>query len=454
MKKLSILFFAVLGFGNCAFPQNYSARLTFTAIYQNLHIPLDSVFIQNLTKECDTMLYAPDTVLFLGSTESIAEYAKNLENGFFIYPNYHNPFIGQTDIRINLGQKMNEVRLAVYNHYGQLLSHMTSSLPEGTHRFRFVAGSKNMYYLTVTCNRISQTIKMVSLNCSDSNANKLFYIGQESSSSAIKSVCLTSSFEYAIGDQLRFIGYANTSETIPGSDVVEDMLLFDKDYTFNIMEGLPCPGMPLIVYEEDVYLTVLIDNRCWLKNNLNVGVRINRDDTQSNNNIIEKYCYDDHLENCFMYGGLYSWDEMMNYSSTEGSQGICPAGWHVPTDAEWLNLFTFLGEQNVAGGKMKEIGTLHWETPNYAATNQSGFNALPGGYKEYYYYGNIGYYKNIEQNALFWSSTMSDDEAFSYALGFDMGSVYRSEKDIRFSFSIRCIKDQENLKLNTNSQKF
>ena len=72
----------------------------------------------------------------------------------------------------------------------------------------------------------------------------------------------------------------------------------------------------------------------------------------------------------------------MQYTINPGSQGICPGGWHLPTDAEWTTLTTFLGGESIAGGKMKEEGTIHWLFPNTVATNSSGFNALPGGYKD------------------------------------------------------------------------
>ena len=87
--------------------------------------------------------------------------------------------------------------------------------------------------------------------------------------------------------------------------------------------------------------------------NLNVGVLIGGRINQNNNGIIEKYCYADLDGNCSILGGLYQCNEMMQYTTTEGTQGICPGGWHLPTDAEWSGLISFLTGQSVAGGKMK-----------------------------------------------------------------------------------------------------
>jgi uncharacterized protein (TIGR02145 family) len=141
----------------------------------------------------------------------------------------------------------------------------------------------------------------------------------------------------------------------------------------------PCQGIPTVTYGGQTYNTVQIGNQCWFRENLNIGNRIDASQNQSNNNIIEKYCYNDLESNCDIYGGLYTWDEMMQYSSHENVQGICPPGWHLPSDFEWRTLTDYLGGRSIAGGKMKESGLKHWNDPNYGATNESGFTARPGG---------------------------------------------------------------------------
>jgi uncharacterized protein (TIGR02145 family) len=143
--------------------------------------------------------------------------------------------------------------------------------------------------------------------------------------------------------------------------------------------GEPCPGTPTVTYEGQVYNTVLIGHQCWFRENLNVGTMIKGKDDMIDNGIIEKYCYDNDPANCNEYGGLYQWNEMMEYDTTAGVQGICPSGWHLPTDGEWTIMADLLGGAIVAGGKMKETGTAYWKPPNAGATNESGFTALPGG---------------------------------------------------------------------------
>ena len=149
-------------------------------------------------------------------------------------------------------------------------------------------------------------------------------------------------------------------------------------YNYQVIGQTPCPGVPTVTYEGQVYNTVMIGEQCWFKENLNVGIRIDASQYESNNNIIEKWCYDDLESNCNIYGGLYWWDEIMNYSSIQGVQGICPPGWHIPTDNDWCILTLFIdptvdcstgGESGTdAGGKMKEAGTAHWSYPNTGAT--------------------------------------------------------------------------------------
>ncbi|MBK7175282.1 MAG: hypothetical protein IPH84_19155 [Bacteroidales bacterium] len=107
-------------------------------------------------------------------------------------------------------------------------------------------------------------------------------------------------------------------------------------------------GQPIIDSRDGKeYNTVLIDSQCWLAENLNIGTRINGSDNQTNNGVIQKYCMNDLESNCSIYGGLYQWDEMMNYTSSSsanpsGRQGICPEGWHIPSLNELCQMQTFL----------------------------------------------------------------------------------------------------------------
>jgi len=199
-----------------------------------------------------------------------------------------------------------------------------------------------------------------------------------------------------------------------------------------------------------IYSTEQIGSQCWMAQNLNVGTSINGSVDQTNNSptpIIEKYCYDNIEANCDVYGGLYQWDEMMQYSTTPGIQGICPPYWHLPTDAEWCTLTTFIdatvncsiaGDLGTdAGGNMKEAGTTHWISPNTGATNSSGFTALPGGFCPS---GNFFTFLGNESN--FWTSTeYSATNAWYRRLKYTQATINRNISSSDYGFSVRCIMD-------------
>ena len=144
----------------------------------------------------------------------------------------------------------------------------------------------------------------------------------------------------------------------------------------------------------------------------------------------------------FTYGVLYNWPAAMDgdvssSSNPSGVQGICPSGWHLPSDAEWTTLTDYLGGIDVAGDKMKEEGTSHWTSPNTGATNESGFSALPGGYRlpggTFNYVGSYGFW---------WSSTQSSAYNTWYRyLYYSYSGVNRYNNNKSFGYSLRCIRD-------------
>jgi uncharacterized protein (TIGR02145 family) len=197
-------------------------------------------------------------------------------------------------------------------------------------------------------------------------------------------------------------------------------------------------GMSISYYGK-TYTTVQIGAQCWMKQNLNAGTRINGNVTQSDNSIIEKHCYNNIEDSCTEYGGLYQWNEMMQYVQDPGTQGICPAGYHIPTTDEWLNLANHLGGDSVAGGKLKETGYRHWKPPNEGATNASGFAAIGGGtYRPYPY----DYFYLVREGGIYWTSSLATfgkvwREDMNYIV--DDISPYACEKE--HSFSVRCLRD-------------
>jgi len=142
------------------------------------------------------------------------------------------------------------------------------------------------------------------------------------------------------------------------------------------------------------------------------------------------------------YGVLYNWTAAMDgeASSTtnpSGIQGVCPTGWHLPSDAEWTELTDYLGGTSVAGGKLKETGTTHWTSPNTGATNETGFTALPGGNRF-----NDGTFNIVGINGYWWCATESSASSAWYrSMYYGGSSVSRSDVNKELGFSVRCVRD-------------
>jgi uncharacterized protein (TIGR02145 family) len=223
------------------------------------------------------------------------------------------------------------------------------------------------------------------------------------------------------------------------------MIYNTETHNVNIYNGAgwviisPYCGYPFTdARDGKIYNTVMIGKQCWMAQNLNIGTRINGVNNQTDNSIIEKYCYNDDESYCAVYGGLYQWNEAMQYISTEGNRGICQTGWHLPSEAEITTLTTFLGGLGVAGGKIKEAGYAHWQPPNTGATNSSGFTALPGGH----WYIDGGYFVHITEIGYFWSSLEASStdawirDFYSWDVSIDQVTTSKG-----MGFSVRCIKD-------------
>jgi uncharacterized protein (TIGR02145 family) len=143
--------------------------------------------------------------------------------------------------------------------------------------------------------------------------------------------------------------------------------------------------------------------------------------------------YNNDENNADVYGCLYNW-----YAVAD-SREIAPLGWHVPSNADWQTLISFLGGESVAAGELKEAGTAHWTDPNTGATNGSGFTALPGGYRLIF-----GDFRNMGNNALLWSSTEDNtnpDFAWYISLHYNSAGLYNFSDSKKIGMSVRCIRD-------------
>ncbi len=203
------------------------------------------------------------------------------------------------------------------------------------------------------------------------------------------------------------------------------------------------------------YATKQYGDQCWFVENLNIGTRIDGDYHQLDDSIIQKFCYDDLESNCDNgYGGLYQWTEAMNYD-TSTTQGICPDGWHIPTDAEWTVLTTYVNTASfnyrcngVSGNIGKALASNNgWTSATTSCVvgndqqtnNATGFNILPSGWHsfspDFWDRGNLAF--------LWTSSPVSYGAYYLYlyyddALFYPLSYYWQGQED---GLSIRCIKD-------------
>ncbi len=216
--------------------------------------------------------------------------------------------------------------------------------------------------------------------------------------------------------------------------------------------------------DSQVYKAITIGNQTWMAENLKTthyanGIAIPLVENNSAWDALgytdKAYCYyDNSTSNRDIYGALYTWPGAMNGETSSdnnpsGVQGVCPDNWHMPSDSEWKELEMYLGMSQAEadgtdiwrgtdeGGKLKETDTTHWNSPNTGATNESGFSALPGGYRGYngtfYYIGSDGHW---------WSAAENDaTHAWFRRLGYNYSEVGRYDGNNSLGFSVRCVKN-------------
>jgi len=183
------------------------------------------------------------------------------------------------------------------------------------------------------------------------------------------------------------------------------------------------------------YKTIKIGTQTWMAENLkttkfNDGTAIPfvLSGSQWTDLTTPGYCW--YNNDSLIYGALYNW-----YAVSEGN--LCPAGWHVPSDQEWSILTTFLGDETTIAGKLREAGTVHWLSSPLVAANESGFTALPGGYRSSY-----GIYSSIKRYGYFWSSTENLSlDAFCRNIQYSFSYINKTSTGKQNGLSVRCIKD-------------
>lgn len=440
-----------------AFSQKLTMELTFTAENNGQYVSLDSILIENLTQGGDTMLYAPDTVLVLDYVTSIGNNQPFEANTFSVSQNYPNPFMGKTEFNLYLTEK-EIIKITSQDIIGRKLLHYENILTRGNHTFSFYAGNESYYLLTVTGKQTRQTIKMLNAGNTTTNGEKckIVYTGYKGNPIGFKSQKSINDFVFNIGNELQYTGYAVTIDGILGSNIITDPPQTNTIYEFEIIKGLRCPSNPTITdIDGNVYNTVQIGTQCWMAENLKTTTYSNNTSIPNITNANEwlnlstgaYVWYDNDSTWKDMYGALYNW------YTTDDTNGLCPTGWHIPTNDEWAVLTDNIGGTEVPYGSILKscrqvnsqfLGECNTsEHPRWDeyymnnGTDNYGFSGLPGGRRDSYgsfiHFGGSGVWCSSTENLSIY--------AWSRTLFIDYGHVTVSYYHKQVGFSARCLMD-------------
>ncbi len=207
----------------------------------------------------------------------------------------------------------------------------------------------------------------------------------------------------------------------------------------------------IVDIDDNVYNTITIGTQIWMKENLkttkyndNTEISLVTNNTTWAASTTPAYCWYDNDSATYKntYGALYNW-----YAVNTGK--LCPTGWHVPSDAEWKILTDYLGGLSVAGGKMKETDTTHWNNPNTGATNESGFTGLPSGDR-------FSGYSGIRDFGGWWSGTEYTDTTYARDrnLMHSLSAVGDAHDPKYVGLSVRCVNDSTSGISNINQHEY
>jgi uncharacterized protein (TIGR02145 family) len=424
MKKFTVLSF-LLFFSICIYSQDYLISFAGTGGSTSV----DNVKVENLTQGYLVTVPGGNQLRLKADYTNMIDINDNTESALLIYPNPAKEF---SILEFN-ALKGGSTYIEVFNLSGKQVAQMQSYLEKGKHSFNISGVGSGVYIVSVKINDYNYVGKIISQSGSKENIqiNYNNKTGEPTSACAgvnkLKSTEAVTIMQYNTGDRLKFTGFSGIYST-----VLTDIPFTDETVTFDFMA---CTDG-----DNNHYPVVKIGAQTWMAENLkttrlNNGTIINNiaDGTAWSTQTIPAYCwYSNNVINKDTYGALYNWH-------TVNTSKLCPAGWQVPSDEEWTALTTYLGGDTVAGGKLKETGTVNWSSPNAGATNETGFSVRGASYR-----GNIGNFGNPGACDFFWSNTQynADHAIFRY-LGYNIDDVNTGNDVFNAGFSVRCLKEAE-----------
>lgn len=386
---------------------------------------IETIQVQNLTQGTSLILSGSD-VLHLRATVTGSEYlTASGDNILQIYPN---PMIGSSNIEFEIPRAGN-VMIELYNITGGKVTSRQISLKGGIQKFNVSGLNSGIYTVNVKADNIFYSGKIISNAISNGNANIVFMNSSNYEYNAkLKSSKSIVPMQYNIGDRILFKAvsgiYSTIKTLVPQASSTE---------TFDFVEATDFDG--------NNYGTVNIGSQVWMTENLKVTHYRNGEPIPKITNSAAwasltdgAYC---NYNNTINTDTISSYGRLYNWYTVADSRNIAPTGWHVPSDAEWATLASFLGGESFAGGKMKETGTTHWTDPNTGATNESGFSALPAGYRD----GYTGMFNYIADHGFYWSSILGDASLYWDTSWYYYGYWDPNFGHERSGFSVRLVRD-------------
>jgi uncharacterized protein (TIGR02145 family) len=392
---------------------------------------VSTVKVENLTKGTNLSINGSD-ILSLTSATGINSIEDNQSSELKIYPN---PMTNNAILEIfpPIG---GDAIISVYDMTGKLIAQIQSSLESSRQEFRLSGLENGFYLISIKSRNYHFSGKLLSNGKSNSTIsiekvnNIIQVVDEKVEKTDPKGIQATVNMAYSSGDRLKLTGISGNFST-----VIIDVPIESKEITFNF---IGCTDE-----NSNNYPIVKIGQQIWMAENLRTTKYRNGDligtttpatlDITSETTPKYQWAYGGNESNVATYGRLYTWFVVTD------SRSVCPTSWHVPTDPELTALTTYLGGSSIAGGKLKESGFTHWSSPNTGATNETGFTALPSGYR--YNDGNF-YVKGA--NIFLWSSTdYSSTYAFYRSLFYLDSNVGRNiDGNFKhYGYSVRCIKD-------------
>lgn len=482
MKKVAcFLLFAVMGITVSLAQQ--TVTLTFTGIDQNnTYRRIDSVKVENQTRNWSETICFPDTIYVLSVGTDVDDYQGNEMHVMT------NPFAGITKVNIHT-VKDEVVNMKLVDVSGKTYAGYNARLSAGNNLFEISLTIPQMYILSLRTSEGMRSVKLLNTGRADVNRISPMCKGD----CAKVSIKATKSHEFELGDEMQYVGYSIyydsilTSMVVTQSQFTDEVIALEFDVPTpdsnltnlnSCVVGVVKPNETGVFnhitavsdYEGNTYQVVQIGGQCWMKENLRStcyadGTLIPSGTTSSGNmhSYSEPYRYvpDNNASNVSLYGYLYNWPAVMHedtssFTNPSGVQGVCPTGWHVPSDAEWTQLTSYVGSQSqyVCGGDSTYIGkalsaTTGWISSggachpgNQAANenNSTGFSALPAGqffYPQIDFFGYLGCY---------WTATQTtnngwDINSWSRQFQWSSANVVRSDVSKQDAISVRCLRD-------------